>query len=126
MPKCAPSTTASRTLAAAEAKTLKQERQQAVAMHGAFPSDHLPQPKSDRNWLKPNAEPELGETFYTWKELAAAVSLTQLGRGMVRNNSNGAWQCEACRKICQGFSECLAFAICRARCLGHSPSFSCS
>ena len=43
-----PSTTASRTLAAAEPKKLEsgqQERQQAVAMHGAFPRDH-------RNWLK--------------------------------------------------------------------------
>ena len=42
-------------LAAAEPKTFEsgqQERQQAVAMHGAFPRDQLSQPRSDRNWLK--------------------------------------------------------------------------
>ena len=70
-------------------------------MHGAFPRDHLPQPRSDRNWLKRRARAK--GTFYTWKELTAAVLLTQRGRGMVRNNSNGARQCEACREIMPGF-----------------------
>ena len=79
----------------------KQERQQVVATHGAFPRDHLPQPRSDRNWL--------GETFHTWKELAAAVSLIQQGRGMVRNNWKLRRQCKACREMRLGYSECLAF-----------------
>ena len=101
MPKGAPSTTASRTLAAAESKMLEsgqEERQQAVAMHGAFPRDHLPQPRSDRNWLKRRSRAR-GDIPQV-KELAAAVLLTQQGCGMVRNNSNGVRQCEACRKIC--------------------------
>ena len=52
------------------------------------------------------------------EELAAAVSLSQRGRGMVRYNSKLCRQCEACRDIWLGFSECLAFVSCRARCVG--------
>ena len=64
--------------------------------------------------------------IYTWKELAAAVSLTQWGHGMVHNNSNGAHgSAKPCREICLGFSECLASVSCRVRCLGHSPLFRC-
>ena len=91
----------SRTLAVSEVQTLESGQQQAVAMHGAFPRDHLPQPRSDRNWLKGRARAK--GTFYTWKELTAAILLTQRGRGMVCNNLNGAGQCEACREIMPGF-----------------------
>ena len=51
-----------------------------------------------RQKLAETQEPELCGTFCVWKELAAAILLTQQGRGMVRNKL--------------GVCECLAFVIC--------------